>query len=101
MSIASEISRLQTAKADLRTAIEGKGVTVPAAMPISGYHELVDAIQTGGAPYDGETEVDPRFSAVVLQTGGKSMGSNVTVNPIKILDVDNLAGGYTVTIGTN
>ena len=29
MSIATEISRLQQAKADLRTAIQAKGVTVP------------------------------------------------------------------------
>lgn len=48
MSIATEISRLQTAKADLKTAIEGKGVTVPSATKIDGYADLVDAIQTGG-----------------------------------------------------
>lgn len=48
MSIATEITRLQTAKADLKTAIEGKGVTVPTATLIDGYADLVDAIQTGG-----------------------------------------------------
>lgn len=48
MSIATEITRLQTAKADLKTAIEGKGVTVPSATKIDGYADLVDAIQTGG-----------------------------------------------------
>lgn len=48
MSIASEISRLQTAKADLKTAIEGKGVTVPSNTKLDGYADLVDSIETGG-----------------------------------------------------
>lgn len=48
MSIATEITRLQGAKADLKTAIEGKGVTVPAAALLDDYADLVDAIQTGG-----------------------------------------------------
>ena len=48
MSIATEITRLQTAKADLKTSIEGKGVTVPSATLIDGYADLVDSIETGG-----------------------------------------------------
>lgn len=48
MSIASEISRLQTAKADLKTAIESKGVTVPSSTKLDGYADLVDSIETGG-----------------------------------------------------
>lgn len=52
MSIATEISRLQTAKADLKTAIEGKGVTVPSATKIDGYADLVDSIETGGGGED-------------------------------------------------
>ena len=47
MSIASEISRLQTAKGNLRTAIESKGVTVPGTMALDGYAELVSSIKTG------------------------------------------------------
>ena len=48
MSIASEISRLQTAKADLKTAIEAKGVTVPSSTKLDDYADLVDSIQAGG-----------------------------------------------------
>ena len=48
MSIASEITRLQTAKADIKAAIEGKGVTVPSAATLDDYADLVEAIQTGG-----------------------------------------------------
>lgn len=48
MSIASEISRIQGAKADLKTSIEAKGVTVPSSTLISGYASLVDQISGGG-----------------------------------------------------
>lgn len=48
MSVATEIARLQQAKADLKTAIEGKGVTVPAAALLDDYANLVDNIQVGG-----------------------------------------------------
>lgn len=47
MSIASEITRLQSAKSDLKTSIENKGVTVPSATTIDGYSALVDQISTG------------------------------------------------------
>lgn len=60
MSIASEITRLQTAKSDLATSIANKGVTVPANATLDDYATLVDSIQTGGGggtlPYDAEIE---------------------------------------------
>lgn len=52
MSIASEITRLQTAKADLKTAIEGKGVTVPSSAKLDAYPALVESIQQGGGGDD-------------------------------------------------
>lgn len=54
MSIASEITRLQTAKADLKTAIEGKGVAVSASATLDAYADLVDAIETGGGSSTGD-----------------------------------------------
>ena len=49
MSIATEISRLQSAKASIKTAIEGKGVTVPSATLLDGYAALISSIPTGGS----------------------------------------------------
>lgn len=49
MSIASQISRIQAAKADIKAAIENKGVTVPSGTLIDGYAELIEEIQGGGA----------------------------------------------------
>ena len=54
MSVASEISRLQTAKADLKTAIEGKGVTVPSSTKLDSYADLVESISGGGGNPDVE-----------------------------------------------
>lgn len=48
MSVATEIQRLQTAKADLKTAIEGKGITVPSSTTLDGYATLVGQISSGG-----------------------------------------------------
>lgn len=48
MSIATEISRIQQAKADIKSSIEAKGVTVPSSALIDDYSDYVDAIQTGG-----------------------------------------------------
>lgn len=48
MSIASEISRLQQAKADIKTAIENKGVTVPSSATLDAYDGYIDDIPSGG-----------------------------------------------------
>lgn len=50
MSIASEISRIESAKAAIKTAIEGKGVTVPSSAKLDDYALLIDSIATGGDP---------------------------------------------------
>ena len=52
MSVTSEITRLQNAKADLKTAIEGKGVAVPSTTKLDGYADLVESIQQGGGGDD-------------------------------------------------
>lgn len=49
MSISSEISRIQTAKAAIKTSIENKGVTVPSGTHIDGYSTLIDQISGGGS----------------------------------------------------
>ena len=48
MSIQTEIDRLASAKAAIKTAIEGKGVTVPNGTILDGFASLIDGIETGG-----------------------------------------------------
>lgn len=54
MSIATEITRLQTAKANLKTQIEAKGVSVPSTATIDTYATYVQEIPQGGG--SGETK---------------------------------------------
>jgi hypothetical protein len=48
MSVATELQRIIDAKADLKTAIEAKGVTVSSSALIDDYADYVDAIPSGG-----------------------------------------------------
>lgn len=48
MSISTEITRLENAKAAIKTTIEGKGVTVPDTTLLDGMAALIDSIQSGG-----------------------------------------------------
>lgn len=48
MSIASELQRLQQAKADIIEAIEAQGVTVPEGSTLDELAELIDEIEGGG-----------------------------------------------------
>lgn len=48
MSVQSEITRIEAAKTAIKTAIEGKGVTVPDGTMLSGLASLIDGIEVGG-----------------------------------------------------
>lgn len=48
MSIQTELTRIKNAKAAIKAAIEGKGVTVPNATLLDGMAALIEAIESGG-----------------------------------------------------
>ena len=48
MSIQTELTRIINAKAAIKTAIEGKGVTVPDATLLDGMAALIESIEAGG-----------------------------------------------------
>ena len=77
MSIASEISRLQTAKTDIKTAIEAKGVTVPSSATIDTYDDYVAEISGGGSSADTETLInliERDITSIDIPTGVTSIG---------------------------
>ena len=70
MAISDEIARLQQAKADLKTAIENKGVTVPSSTKLDGYADLVDSIETGGGGVSDNIWYYNSFNAKYKLIGG-------------------------------
>ena len=48
MSVQTQIDRLASAKAAIKAAIEGKGVTVPDGTLLDGIAALIDSIEAGG-----------------------------------------------------
>lgn len=62
MSVQSEITRLQNAKAAIKAAIEGKGVTVPEATLLDGMASLIESIEAGG----GSSTKDFYFGTITI-----------------------------------
>ena len=48
MSIQTDLTRIKNAKAAIKAAVEGKGVTVPDGTLLDGMAALIESIQTGG-----------------------------------------------------
>lgn len=55
MSIQTELTRITNAKAAIKAAIEGKGVTVPDGTLLDGMASLIDSIEAGGGGATGIT----------------------------------------------
>lgn len=67
MSISDQITRLQNAKASIKTSIENKGVTVPDNTKLDAFPALIDSISVSGG--SGETHVNPDFYDIRTQNG--------------------------------
>lgn len=80
MSILSEINRLKSAKAALKAAIQGKGVTVSSSASISTYGTLVDSIDLG---YQPATSIK-----VYNSTGTTLLGSYTFDTPVVVSNIN-------------
>lgn len=95
MSIATEITRLQTAKSNLKTSIENKGVTVPSATLIDGYASLVDQISGGGGSgLEYETGTWTPASDIAR---GTIIFSNTHTNPPAFYAISDVTGNLDAT----
>ena len=83
MSIQTELTRIINAKAAIKTAIEGKGVTVPDGTLLDGMAALIEAIEVGGSS---------DYTPFELVTMG-------TITPTE--DTENLAIPIPDNVGTN
>lgn len=74
MSIQTDLTRIKNAKAAIKAAIEGKGVTVPSGAKLDALAELVESIEAGGgidATYGSITVAEPQTYATVDHGMGK------------------------------
>lgn len=68
MSIQTDLTRIKNAKASIKSAIEGKGVTVPDGTLLDGMAALIESIEAGGAT-DGAGEMF--YSQITPATSGE------------------------------
>ena len=72
MSVQSEINRLENAKAAIKAAIEGKGVTVPDATLLDGMAPLIESIEAGGG--------EENLFGTYFETGSIIPASDITTD---------------------
>ena len=97
MSIASEITRLQRAKSDLKTAIGNKGVTVPSSAKLDDYADYVDLIQTGGGGSSGSVKfID--YDGTILHSYSASEFANLTEMPANPTHTGLISQGWNWTL---
>ena len=78
MSIQTELTRLTNAKAAIKTAIEGKGVTVPEGTLLDGMASLIESIEAGGGM---KVEVFSITPADEMSAGTYEIGETTITNP--------------------
>lgn len=86
MSIQTELTRITNAKAAIKTAIEGKGVTVPDGTLLDGMAALIESIEAGGGGA-GElfhTEITPATSGEVLTLEVGEVGERIAAMIVSI-----------------
>ena len=80
MSISTEITRLQTAKSDIKSAIEAKGVTVPSSAKIDTYDDYVSQISGGGGSEDLKKMIDRTITSIVIPSDVTTIGNSAFYN---------------------
>ena len=83
MSIQTELTRLTNAKAAIKAAIEGKGVTVPDATLLDGMASLIESIEAGGSGGGGG---DFNFGGYLDITKATS-GTYTVANNVKRIEI--------------
>ena len=85
MSISTEITRLQNAKAAIKAAIEGKGVTVPDATLLDGMASLIESIEAGGVSgvwFGSATPISSKNILIVSPVVGDELYNAVQGNKV-------------------
>lgn len=104
MSIASQLSRIISAKSAIASAIVSKGVQVPSTTKIDGYASLIAQIQQGGPTpiYQSKTFTPTSAGSTILPDVGYDALSQVVVNGDADLVAGNIKSGVSIfgVVGT-
>ena len=76
MSIQTELTRIINAKAAIKTAVEGKGVTVPDGTLLDGMASLIESIEAGGVNYNSTIVTGSFTLAERTEVPGTTWGAN-------------------------
>lgn len=101
MSVQSEITRLETAKSDIATAITNKGVTVPSGTKLDGMAALIGSIESGGGGSGGGSS-QGGFSVTFPAAGSNNYSNWSSFSVAYILKADGTIldiTDYTVVAG--
>ena len=102
MSIQTELTRITNAKAAIKTAIEGKGVTVPSDTLLDSMASLIESIEAGGGatePYIEEV-IDGNGDITNATLHGYTIIRNYAFDSCTKLALTSLPSGLT-SIGNN
>ena len=83
MSIQTELTRITNAKAAIKAAIEGKGVTVPDGTMLGGMASLIESIEAGGG--GGGNIVAGTYTPASTQTNRVTVTHNLGKAPTGVL----------------
>ena len=90
MSVQTEITRIESAKTAIATAIEGKGVTVPDGTLLDGMAPLIESIEAGGGNFATGT-----FTTTDDITSNVVINHNLGVKPRFVIVLSNSADAFT------
>lgn len=76
MSIQTELTRITNAKSAIKTAIEGKGVTVPDGTLLDGMAALIDSIEAGGGNVIEGTITPTQAGQLAVDLSGYGLNTN-------------------------
>lgn len=88
MSIQTDLTRIKNAKAAIKAAIEGKGVTVPDATLLDGMAALIESIEAGGGNgkfASGSFTPEANYTKVTVEHG---LGEIPNVYAVFTYDID-------------
>ena len=94
MSIQTELTRITNAKAAIKAAIEGKGVTVPDGTLLDGMASLIESIEAGGGGGSGNFATGT-FTTTDDITSNVVINHNLGVKPSFVIVLSTRADAFT------